>query len=112
MFLVNIYELFFCVSTSINHECTKYRGITVAEYAFIRNAINFLFSAIQLCYKRVGPLHGYNKDLLAPLVIRLIVGNLCYLAVTTVYKYLPLGIGATIIATNPFAITCLAHFFL
>ena len=107
-----MYEVCFCVSTAINHECTKNRGITVAEYAFIRNGLNLLYSAFQLCYRRIGPLEGYTPDLLPALLTRLIVGNLCYLALTAVYMYLPLGIGATIIATNPFAITILAHFFL
>ena len=40
------------------------------------------------------------------------MGNLGYLAFTMVYKLLPLGIGATVIATNPFAISIMAYLFL
>ena len=45
-------------------------------------------------------------------VARTIFGNLCYIGFTFVYKLLPLGIGSTLIASNPFAIAFLAYFFL
>ena len=40
------------------------------------------------------------------------MGNVAFFAFTLVYKLLPLGIGATLIASNPFVITILAYLFL
>jgi hypothetical protein len=84
--LVNCYEICFCISTAVNHECTKFRGLTVAEFAFVRNLMNLLFSAFMLVYKQMSPLNGYTPDLFGTLINRLIWGNVCYLLVTAVYK--------------------------
>lgn len=105
--LVNTFELCFTVSTSINHECTRYRDLTVVEYAFIRNLINFCFSAVTLAYYRIHPFEGFITEKKWTFVMRTVIGNLTYLGFTAVYRLLPLGIGATIIATNPFLIAIL-----
>ena len=109
---VNVYEIFFCISTAINHECTKYRGMTVPEYALIRNIVNFMFSAIELIFKRQSPFEGLNRENLPIFLARTVSGNICYIGFTFVYYFLPLGIGSTLIACSPFAITLLAYFFL
>ena len=43
---------------------------------------------------------------------RTISGNAAFVGFTFVYKLLPLGVGSTMIATNPFAIMGLAYCFL
>ena len=110
--LVNCYELLLTMSTTINHEATKFRGVSVIEYAFVRNFINFLIAAGFLCYRRQSPWTGITKEHLLPFFIRTIMGNVAFFAFTLVYKLLPLGIGATLIASNPFVITILAYLFL
>jgi drug/metabolite transporter (DMT)-like permease len=110
--LVNTIELLFVFSTSINHECTRYRDVTVIEFAFIRNAFNLLCQAIELVYYGIHPYDGFTRDKLPTLMLRLIIGNLTYICFTATYKLLPLGIGATIIAMNPFLIAILQAFLL
>lgn len=110
--LVNCYELMFTLSTTINHEATKFRGVTVIDYAFVRNLINCLTAAALLCYRRLSPWTGINKEHLTPFFLRTIIGTLGFFSFTLVYKLLPLGIGATLIASNPIVITILAYLFL
>jgi drug/metabolite transporter (DMT)-like permease len=110
--LVNCYELLFTLSTTINHEATKFRGVSVIEYAFVRNLINFLTAAGFLCYRKLTPWNGITKEHLTPLFLRTIIGNLGFFTFTLVYKLLPLGIGATLIASNPIVISILAFLFL
>ena len=47
---VNSYEVMFCLATTMNHEMTKFRGVSVVEYAFVRNLINFLIVVGVLTY--------------------------------------------------------------
>ena len=110
--LINTYEIIFCVSTTINHECTKYRGVTVAEYSFVRNGINFIFAGALLCIYRVGPIEGLNRSNIKIFLLRSVIGNLGYFTFTLVYKLLPLGIGSTLVSSNTLIVTLLSFVWL
>ena len=53
-----------------------------------------------------------TADMVLPLSIRCIIGNIGFLAVTYTYKYLPLSVGTVIIASSPFAVSILCALFL
>lgn len=61
---------------------------------------------------RIHPLAGYTSDKRTMFIARMLLGNLTYICFTAVYRLLPLGIGATVIATNPFLIALLQAFIL
>ena len=52
--IVNVQELFFTVSTTISHDCTRNRGIGIIEFSLIRNVINFILAMLVLWYSGMG----------------------------------------------------------
>ena len=108
--LVNSYEVMLCVSTAVNHYTTRSLGVSVVEYFFCRNFLNWLFMGIILAYRRLSPLDGFTPQTNLYFWTRAVVGQIGFFTFTWTYKLLPLGIGATILATNPILITLLAYF--
>jgi drug/metabolite transporter (DMT)-like permease len=111
-FYVNLSELTFSISTAINSYSTSSLGISVFEFSLARSFCNFLVSAAILFLKRTSPLQGVEKDMLLPLAVRCIFGNIAFMSLTYVFKILPLAIGTVIISTAPFAVAVLSRLIL
>jgi drug/metabolite transporter (DMT)-like permease len=110
--LINIQEVFFLISTSINHECTRNRGLGVFEFSLIRNSCNLIFAIPIFLYFGRGLTEGLTTEKWVPLVIRIVCGNITFFTFTYVFKLLPLGIGQVIIQSNPFVVVLLSNYFL
>ena len=83
----------FTIATSINHECTRNRGLDVFEFTFIRNIANLLFSIPLFLYSGRSLFTEITKDKVVPLAVRILAGNIAFASFTVAFKLLPLGIG-------------------
>jgi drug/metabolite transporter (DMT)-like permease len=108
LLLINVSEILFCVSNSVNHECTRNRGITVVEYSLFRNLLNLSVTAILARANNVSLVKGIKGNLVPKLVLRTAIGN-TYVVYTWTFKLLPLGIATTLISTSPLALVCFAR---
>jgi drug/metabolite transporter (DMT)-like permease len=106
--LINLTEIMFMIATSVNHDATRNRGIGIFEFSFFRNFFGLLFSIPVFFYFQKGLFEDITRDMIVPLVIRIIVGNTCFFTWTYVYKLLPMGIGQVICASNPFLVVLFA----
>lgn len=110
--VVNMSECCFSISIAINQYATNNLGLSVLEFAFARNFVNFWVSTSMLYYKGMSPLQGITSDVYIPLGIRCIVGNIAFISLTYVFSKLPLSIGTVIISTSPFAVAILSRLIL
>lgn len=111
-FYVNLSELTFSISTAINSYSTTSLGISVFEFSLARSFCNFLVSVAILFVNGTSPLQGVESDMLLPLAIRCVFGNIAFMSLTYVFKILPLSIGTVIISTAPFAVAVLSQLIL
>jgi drug/metabolite transporter (DMT)-like permease len=96
----------------MNHFTTSKRGVSVLEYATSRNFLNALPIFCILFYKNEGFLKGFKPEHTKVFFARAIIGVFGIFSMTWMYSLLPMGIGATITATNPIILSFLAHHFL
>ena len=98
----------FMIATSVNHDATRNRGIGVFEFSFIRSFLGLVFAIPVFIFYQRSLFEDITRDMMVPLAIRIIVGNICFFTWTYVYKLLPMGIGQVICASNPFLVVLLA----
>lgn len=72
--LININEICFTVSTSVNHEFTRSRGFGVFEFTMLRNMFNFVLTLPVFFLLRLPLFDEIKKEHLKPLVARIIFG--------------------------------------
>jgi drug/metabolite transporter (DMT)-like permease len=106
--IINAMEIVFTISTAIGRECTRNRGLSIAEVSLIRNSLNFIMSIPPFLLSGMGPFEGMSRDLWLPIIVRTIAGNLGFFTFTSTFKYLPMGIGNIIVLSNPFIVVFLA----
>ena len=109
---MNFSEVFYTISTSINHFATQSLGVTIIEYSMIRNGINFLIVAGILTVYRMEYFQGLNRNNFGMFFLRAIFGATAFYTFTATYKLLPLVIGATLISTSSLMTPLCAYLFL
>ena len=106
--IINLQEIFFTVSTSVNHDATRNRGIGVFEFSLVRNFLCFVIAIPVFIFFGKSLFEGITREMMIPLIVRIFVGNTAFFTWTAVFKFLPLGIGQVICSSNPFVVVMLA----
>jgi drug/metabolite transporter (DMT)-like permease len=101
LFRVNLGQLFLTLSASMNHLTTSRRGVSVLEYAVSRNFFNTVPILMVLLYRQDGWYKGFKSEHIGAFLARALIGVFGFFTMTWMYKLIPMGIGATITATNP-----------
>jgi drug/metabolite transporter (DMT)-like permease len=105
--IINLTEINFAVSTSVNHDATRNRDIGIFEFSLIRNLLCFLIAIPVFLFFGKSLFEDVTRETMAPLVIRILFGNIAFFTWTAVFKFLPLGIGQVICSSNPFVVVLL-----
>lgn len=98
--LVNTSEVFYCISTSINHYVTQQLGVTINEYSWFRNGMNMLICFLIISVQRRSYVEGFTRENLPYFLVRALIGAGWYYTFTATYKLLPLVIGGVLIASS------------
>ena len=82
------------------------------EYAFVRTLINVIGSGLYLLIMRINFFDGLTRKNMVYFAARALIGHIGNITFIWMFKLLPLGIGSTIVYSNPIMITFMSHFLL
>ena len=98
----------FAVGQGVLFKVVSKQGVNIIEYMLFRNAIILLVASVQLSIKRLNPLKGFPRNLIANLLIRSIAGQLTFGLVVFTMTVMPVGTAMIIFQMNPFWTSILA----
>lgn len=84
----------------------------LAEFALIRCFCNFAYGSVTLFRTGTSPFDGLTREMVLPLAMRCVFGNLAFIVVVYTYKYLPLSVATVITSSSPFFVSIASYLFL